>query len=129
MVESHLDIQTIHSNRAPRLRDPQYREVYSNVSATSLSPFDITIMFQKMGEVMPGQAAVVDQVAVIFSPQQFKALVRSMNETLTGYEAAFGSLTISDADTKPLRTSDQLVQKIDEARAQTRRESNPSSSE
>ena len=27
----------------PRIRDPQFREVYSNASFTGLSPFDITL--------------------------------------------------------------------------------------
>ena len=76
----HASIRATQGSMVSRFRDPQYREVYSNVSMTSLSPFDITIVFQKMMEVAPGQPAIVDQVAVSFSPQQFKALVKSFTE-------------------------------------------------
>jgi hypothetical protein len=82
------------------------------VSATSLTAFDITVMFQKLSEVTPGQPAVLDQVAVSFSPQQFKALVRSLGETLKGYESVFGELAIPDADTAPFKTAEQISESI-----------------
>jgi len=88
------------------------------VSATSLSPYDITVVFQKLSEIAPGQPAVVDQVAISFSPQQFKALVRSLTETIDGYEAAFGKLAIPDADTAPQRTSSEIAALVDTAREQ-----------
>jgi hypothetical protein len=69
-------------------------------------------MFQKLSEVTPGQPAVLDQVAVSFSPQQFKALVRSLGETLKGYESVFGELAIPDADTGPFKTAEQISESI-----------------
>ncbi len=114
-----------------RFRDPQYREVYSNVSMTSLSPFDITIVFQKMMEVAPGQPAIVDQVAVSFSPQQFKALVKSFTETINGYESAYGELTIPAEDIAPQRTASEVgaaIQAARETALEQRKQKDPISS-
>jgi hypothetical protein len=100
----------------PRVRDPQYREVYSNSSATQLGPFDISLIFQKVSELMPGTMAVTDQVSVTFSPQQFKALVKALSETLMGYEAAFGELKIPEQDIAPNRDAKAITAQIEEAR-------------
>lgn len=111
---------TIHTN-LPRARSPQFREVYSNVSMTQLSAFDITILFQKTSEIMPGQSAIVDEVAVIFSPQQFKALVRALTETIKGFEEVFGPLSIPDMDTAPKRTAAEIADSIRQAREITKK--------
>jgi hypothetical protein len=93
----------------PRGRDPLYREVYSNVSTTQMGPFDVTLLLQKQSEIAPGQMGIIDHVSVTFSPQHFKALVRSLNETLKGYEESFGELKIPDVDIAPQRTSKEIV--------------------
>jgi hypothetical protein len=100
----------------PRVRDPQFREVYSNVSLTMLGGFDITLLFQKQTEIAPGQSVVMDQVAVILAPQHFKALIRSLNETLTAYEKVFGALTIPDADTAPRKSAEEIEKIVRGAR-------------
>ena|ERR1700732_3755191 len=107
----------------PRVRDPQFREVYANTSLTGLSPFDITLTFAKASDVA-GQAMQVDQVAVTMSPQHFKALCQSLNETLKAYEDAFGELKVPDSDIRPLRDASQIGQLIQETRnkAQAARE-------
>ena len=112
-------------SQLPRGRDPQYREVYSNMTLSHLSPFDITILFQKASEVVPGQMGAMDQVAVTFSPQHFKALVKSLSETLQAYETAFGALTISDADIAPMRNAAEIVAILQAVKAKTQ----PSSTE
>jgi hypothetical protein len=99
-----------------RVRDPQYRDTYANSSQTNIGPFDLSILFQKASEIVPGQMGVVDQVSVSFSPQHFKALVRSLNETLAAYESAFGELNISDADTAPQKTAPEVVAMVNDSR-------------
>jgi hypothetical protein len=99
-----------------RVRDPQYRDTYANSSQTNIGPFDLSILFQKASEIVPGQMGVVDQVSVSFSPQHFKALVRSLNETLAAYESAFGELNISDADTAPQKTAPEIVAMVNDSR-------------
>jgi hypothetical protein len=110
MVETQL------SGGVMRVRDPQYREIYSNNSQTSIGSFDLSILFQKTSEVIPGQMGIIDQLSVTFSPQHFKALVRSLNETLSAYEVAFGELSIPDADTAPQRTATEIIGMVNEQR-------------
>lgn len=100
----------------PRGREPQYREVYSNMSQTNIGAFDITLLFQKRTEISPGQQGILDCVAVTFSPQHFKALVRSLQETLKGYEDAFGKLSIADSDTAPQTSAEQIAEAVKSAR-------------
>jgi Protein of unknown function (DUF3467) len=106
----------------PRIRDPLYREIYSNVSLTMLGAFDVTLVLQKQSEISPGQPAILDQIAVVFSPQHFKGLVRSLNETLTAYEAVFGALTIPDTETTPPNNALDIERAIRSAREQILRD-------
>jgi hypothetical protein len=99
-----------------RVRDPQYRDTYANSTQTNIGPFDLSILFQKASEILPGQMGIVDQVSVTLSPQHFKALVRSLNETLAAYENAFGELNISEADTAPQKTALEIVGAVNEQR-------------
>lgn len=69
---------------------------------------------------MGGQTVQVDQVAVTVSPQHFKALCKSLNETLMAYENAFGKLNIPDSDITPSRDAAQIermIQKVRDERA------------
>jgi Protein of unknown function (DUF3467) len=99
----------------PRIRDPQFREVYANASFTGMGPFDVTIIFAKSGD-FAGQQMIVDQVAVTMSPQHFKNVCRAMNEALKAYENVFGALKTPDADLAPLRTAEQIEKVLREHR-------------
>lgn len=101
----------------PRLRDPQYREVYSNGNLVSITPFDISVTFQRIMDVVPGQAAAVDQVFVTMSPQNFKGFVNALQGVLTAYEQAFGNLTIPEQDTRPMRSPEEILAGIQAARS------------
>lgn len=70
---------------------------------------------------------VNDLVSVSLSPQNFKSFVRAANETLKAYENTFGALTISDADTAPMRDAAEVERLLKERRAALR--PNPSSNE
>jgi len=63
-----------------------------------------------------GQPVQVDQVAVAMSPQHFKALVKSLNETLTAYERTFGALTIPESDIQPTFNASQIEENIQAGR-------------
>jgi hypothetical protein len=110
------------STAIPRIRDPQFREVYANASFTGLTPFDVTLIFSRASD-LAGQSVQVDQVAVTLSPQHFKGFCRSINETLKAYEKVFGVLQIPDSDIRPLTEAPQIEkmilntrQKVEEAR-------------
>jgi hypothetical protein len=98
-----------------RLRDPQFREIYTNASFTGLTPFDITITFSRASD-FSGQTVHLDQVAVTMSPQHFKGFCKSLNETMTAYESVFGALQIPDSDTRPLTDASQIEAMILETR-------------
>jgi hypothetical protein len=94
-----------------RIRDPQFRDVYANGSLVQLSPFDIALVFMKNTD-FTGKTVQVDQVTVTMSPQHFKALVKSLNETLTAYEQSFGALTIPESDIQPAFSASQIQERI-----------------
>lgn len=106
------------SQTVPRGRDPQFRDIYSNASFFTMGPFDVTITFSKMMDVA-GQQMVIDQGAVSFSPQHFKSFCLSVNETLKAWEKVFGELQIPASDIQPPFRTDQLVQRLEEARKQS----------
>jgi hypothetical protein len=110
MTETQMATQIL------RVRDPQYRDIYANNSQTNIGPFDLSILFQKASEIVPGQMGIVDQVLVSLSPQHFKALVRSLNETLSAYESVFGELSISEADTAPQKTALEIAGMVNDYR-------------
>jgi hypothetical protein len=115
-----------------RLRDSQFRDIYANSTQTHLGPFDITIVFQKIGEISPGQPGSTDLISVAMSPQHFKAFVRSANETLEAYEATFGKLEIPEADIAAKRNAKEIQTLLESARQQARAAEakiNPSSTE
>jgi hypothetical protein len=124
---------TIPPGHVVRGRDPQFREIYSNSSQTHLTPYDITLLFQKNSEIVPGKMGSTDLVSVALSPQHFKAFVKSITETLAAYEATFGKLTISEADTAPLRNAAEIQTVLetarDNARVMARASISPSSTE
>jgi len=64
--------------------------------------------FQHVSELAPGQQGIVDLVSIILSPQNFKGFIRAATEVLKAYEASFGQLTITDEDTKPLKSAAEL---------------------
>jgi len=82
----------------------------------NVGPFDITITFQKVSEIAPGQGGVTDLVSVALSPQSFKGFVRAAIEVLKAYESGFGQLSIADIDTSPTRSADELEAMIQAAR-------------
>ena len=112
----------------PRVRDAQFREVYANASFTGLSPYDITITFSKTTDFAGQQQMQVDQVAVTVSPQHFKAMCNSLNETLKAYENVFGKLEIPDSDTRPVSDASQIEARILDARHKAQAAREPASS-
>ena len=69
-----------------------------------------------MMEIMPGQVGLLDLVSVSMSPQHFKAFVNSMIVTLDSYEQVYGKLQIPDAETVPLRSTEEITNLINENR-------------
>ncbi len=116
MADLHTEQAT--NVNVPRVRDQQYRDVYSNSNLINLGPFDFTITFQKTMEIVPGQGGIVDLVSVSLSPQNFKGLVRVVTETLEAYERVFGALQIPDEDTAPMKNAAEVEAMLLEVKKQ-----------
>lgn len=82
-----------------------------------MGPYDVTLYLSKASDVGGGQMAIVDQLAVVMSPQHFKQFSRAINETLKAYESVFGALQIPDSDIEPTTKADQIEKMLLEARA------------
>jgi transcriptional regulator with XRE-family HTH domain len=107
-----------------RLESTEYGSVSVETLLDVAKALDVALQVRFSNYVEMG---IADQVAVTFSPQHFKALVKSLSETLQAYEASFGALTISDADTAPIRNAAEILAMIQAAKAKTH--PNPSSTE
>ena len=100
-----------------RVRDPQYRDLYSNATMVGMTPFDLTVTFQRNGEIAPGIPGSVDLVGVSMSPQNLKALIRVLSETFSAYEKVFGQVAIPDQDTRPTSDAIRIEAQLQEARS------------
>ncbi len=116
-MADEANIQPIANIGIPRVRDQQYREVYCNGTFIGMSPYDITLFLTKATDIGGGQNVLVDQVAVIMSPQHFKQFCRSASETLKAYESVFGELKIPDADIQPATKAEKIESMLLDARA------------
>jgi len=79
-------------------RSAEFKDVYSNVSRVSVSPWDFSVTFSLTKELMPNvQPIVEDQVIVRMSPSQFKTVTQSMLNTLMAWEEVFGPVSMNNA--------------------------------
>lgn len=69
-----------------------FREIYANYARLGITPWDLNILFGTLSDGVPNGAILETSVRV--SPQQFKALVSSLNHILQAWEAAFGTVTV-----------------------------------
>ena len=106
-----------HISNPGRTRSTQYRDIYSNVCNLRVGPLDMTMAFGQMVEGTPGTVVIEDQVSVTVSPQQMKALVRVMAETLQAYESSYGALSIPEDITRPKFSAAELSARFSEAHA------------
>lgn len=116
-MADEANIQPMANTGVPRLRDQQFREVYANGTFTGMTPYDITLFFTKATDIGGGQNALVDQVAVIMSPQHFKQFCRSVSKSLKAYETVFGELNIPEGDIEPATKAQKIESMLIEARA------------
>jgi hypothetical protein len=101
----------------PRTKSSQYRDVYANACNVRLGPFDVTLVFGQMIESAPETVVIEDQFSVTVSPQQMKAIVRVMAETLDAYEKMFGALAIPEDLTKPKFSAGDIIEKFNAFKA------------
>jgi hypothetical protein len=69
-----------------------FRNVYANTCRVGIGPWDIRISFGQVVEIAPGRSVNEDEVTIIMSPQQAKAVLQGWKESIERYEAAFGEI-------------------------------------
>lgn len=99
---------TVIAGQVPRIRDPQFREIYSNVTSGRIGPMDITIVFSRMVELAPGQPVIADQCEITMSPQQCLAVFNQLKQTIDGYQKVFGELTMPEDTVRSTLSSEQM---------------------
>jgi hypothetical protein len=107
------DIKT-KSNVPPQVvRGAEFKDIYSNISRVSASPFDFSITFGKIVEVQNVTNVIEDLVVVRFSPQQFKSMTDGLVRTLAAWERTFGEIKRTVPDHKD-EVLDDLMKKLRE---------------
>jgi hypothetical protein len=69
-----------------------FQTVYANTCRVGISPWDIRLIFGQMIEAAPGKSVNEDQVTVVMSPQQAKAVLKGWQDSIARYEATFGEI-------------------------------------
>jgi hypothetical protein len=79
-------------------RSAEFKDIYSNVSRVSVSPWDFSVTFSLTKELIPNMPPVVeDQAVVRMSPSQFKTFTQSLLNTMTAWEEVFGTISMNNA--------------------------------
>ena len=88
--ELNLDMQAF-STIPPTTRSANYQTVYANGAKIGMSPWDLRITFSHSIEGNPG-IVNEEQVTVVMSPQQAKAVLHNWALTIKSYEQMFGEM-------------------------------------
>lgn len=101
----------------PRTKSATYQDVYSNQVLASLGPYDISLVFGRIKQMVlqPGAAPMLvneDQVTITLPPSQFKLLAGLCARITEAYEQAYVPIPLSDADLAPKISVEQIVSQI-----------------
>jgi hypothetical protein len=83
------------------IKDPDYRDGYSNSVQVRVSFWDFFLQFGKIGAQSQEQVELNVFQGVYLSPQQTKALHTVLSENLKQYEQAFGEIKFDASRTRP----------------------------
>ncbi len=76
-------------------KSDQYREIYANFSRIGMSPWDISIIFGTLNDVVAGKRpSVTSEAAIRMSPNQFKAFAIGLPLIMAEWEARFGEINV-----------------------------------
>ncbi|MGE8126043.1 DUF3467 domain-containing protein [Methylobacterium sp. NPDC080182] len=73
------------------VRSPNFQDIYSNSTTLSISPYDATLAFARMGNFGPSRT-LEELVHVRVSPQQLKYLAQNLSTAVEAWEAEFGKI-------------------------------------
>jgi hypothetical protein len=75
-------------------KSPDHKTIYSNVIRTTVSPYDIRIIFGQVADNIPGNFATQteDLASVIVAPEGAKALITVLQQAINRYEQMYGGI-------------------------------------
>lgn len=95
-------------------RSSNYQVIYTNISQTTITPWDISL---RIGFLNPppadGQPSVQELATIVFSPPQFKALAAAFANAINAYEARFGTVNVNPDLIQPVGAISQLIEEAD----------------
>lgn len=83
--------------QAPKIQlvnTPEYREDYANSVQVRVNLWDFFLLFGRVSQTTPDSVAIHNFQGVYLSPQQAKALLNVLQQNVTQYESAFGTITL-----------------------------------
>jgi len=87
------DLEEIKRTVEPeRVRDKEYRSVYSNFAQCGRTAWDIRLTFSELGEVEPDKPGIIDLMSVTMTPQLAKALISVLSAHVAMYERENGEV-------------------------------------
>jgi hypothetical protein len=93
MEKSNITMAGFNLTSKPVLtKAPDYKNLYSNVVRSGVTPWDIRITFGQLVESPDNVPGAEDQITVIMSPAQAKAVLGNLQTSIQGYESLFGEI-------------------------------------
>lgn len=77
-----------------RLRDENYKTIYSNWVQAGRTPWDVALVFGNVREIQPGETAILELINVTLTPALAKALINTLAATVKEYERENGEIQI-----------------------------------
>jgi flagellar protein FlaG len=76
------------------LSTPDYREKYANSVQVRVNLWDFLLTFGTIEQTAPDHVNIQNFQGIYLSPQQAKALANLLNQNISQYEAAFGTIRL-----------------------------------
>ncbi len=78
-----------------------YRESYANSVQVRVSLWDFFLMFGTIHQTTPEAVNIQNFQGIFLSPQQAKALANVLNQNISQYETAFGTIRLDAKQSGP----------------------------
>ena len=75
-------------------RSESFISVYANHTNSEVTPFDFKLIFGQLGSPNGGSIEVIQSVAIVMSPQHYKALFELLQKTIANYEKSHGKIPL-----------------------------------
>ena len=86
--------------QAPKIQlvnTAEYRENYANSVQVRVNLWDFFLLFGRISQTAPDSVSIQNFQGIYLSPQQAKALLNVLQQNVTQYESAFGTIALEPA--------------------------------